>query len=453
MKKRTGYLIRRGKVYYACWTVAGKKFMKTTGKRDRREAETELRRIMEPFTAKQEVDVLRNIAAKIEGRTAEIAQIEDERNPPLRIKETWTAYLKSHERPESGKATLRQYEGHWTRFDKWITEKHPDAKYLRDVTPTTATEYAADLSDAKLSGNRFNKHIGFLKLAFRVLADTARISENPFEKIKRKNQRPHSRRELTIPELTLVLDRAEGDLALLLYVGATTGLRLGDCCTLTWGEVDLALGIVRRIPNKTAKNGKPVILGIPSALLERLVAIPKRKRTGSVLPGMAEQYGRDVALVTNAVKKHFLDCGIDVHAPNTGQQIKRDGDGTPERDKEGNVITEATDRTAVVDVGFHSLRHTWVSMHAAVGTPGAVIQASVGHSNPAMTAHYTHVNEITARDVARALPVFAGETSALPPADALRVIKEKIGELAMSMTAKTWKKAQAELLMLTETPS
>ena len=128
MKQRTGYLILRGKIYYACWTVAGKKFMKTTGKRDRREAETELRRIMEPFTAKQEVDVLRNIAAKIEGRTAEIAQIGDERNPPLRIKEAWGAYDKSNERPnDASKVTLSQYEGHWTRFDKWITNNHPDA--------------------------------------------------------------------------------------------------------------------------------------------------------------------------------------------------------------------------------------------------------------------------------------------------------------------------------------
>lgn len=39
MRKRTGYLLRRGKVFYAVWTVAGKKIMQSTGKRDRREAE------------------------------------------------------------------------------------------------------------------------------------------------------------------------------------------------------------------------------------------------------------------------------------------------------------------------------------------------------------------------------------------------------------------------------
>ncbi|MFA5043983.1 MAG: hypothetical protein WC381_10310 [Kiritimatiellia bacterium] len=85
MRKRTGYLIRRGKVYYATWKVSGKRFMQTTGKRDRREAEKELHRIMEPFVAGDEATTLQNIAAKIEGRKVEIAQLEDERNPPLSI--------------------------------------------------------------------------------------------------------------------------------------------------------------------------------------------------------------------------------------------------------------------------------------------------------------------------------------------------------------------------------
>ena len=37
------------------------------------------------------------------------------------------------------------------------------------------------------------------------------------------------------------------------------------------------------------------------------------------------------------------------------------------------------------------------------GTPQAVIQANVGHSSPAMTAHYTHTSPEAARRVAGAL--------------------------------------------------
>ena len=62
MRKRTGYLIKRGKVFYAVWTVGGKKFMQTTKQRDRRDAETELNRIMEPFVVGNEVATLQNTA-------------------------------------------------------------------------------------------------------------------------------------------------------------------------------------------------------------------------------------------------------------------------------------------------------------------------------------------------------------------------------------------------------
>jgi len=375
---------------------------------DREQAETERKRIMAPYQTGNHAETLRALQARIQDATAAHIQAVDDATPPLRIKDAWQAYLAAPERPDSGPLTLEQYEGHWNRFEKWNSTAHPGSEYLRDVTAATAAEYAGDLSKAKLSGNRFNKHVGFLRLCFRVLGDVARITANPFDRIKRKNQRPHSRRELTIPELTSILAQSDGDLALLLFLGATTGLRLGDCCTLTWGEVDLARGIIRRIPNKTAKNGKPVVVGISPALHDRLSDRAGKKRTGYVLPLIAEQYRRDPTIITNIVKDHVLECGIDVHAPSTGNRIKRDADGAPKRGDDGKVITEYTGNPAVVEVGFHSLRHTWVSMHAAAGTPGAVIQASVGHANPSMTAHYTHVNESTARDVARALPAFAG---------------------------------------------
>jgi integrase len=409
---------------------------------DKTAAEDERRRILAPFAAGNQVDAIKAIAAKLQDAEQRHANAIDDANPPLRLSEAWTAYMQAPERPDSGTRTLGDYEGHWTRFIGWITATNPEVVYLRDVNPATAAAYAANLTGAGLSANSYNKHIGFLRMLFRVLSEAARITANPFAKIKRKVQRPHSRRELTIPELTTIIDRANGDLALLLYLGACTGLRLGDCATLQWGDVDLDRGIIRRIPNKTAKSGKPVVVGIPPALHDRLADTPATRRTGYVLPDFAALYQHAPERITNRVKDHLLDCGIDVHAPGTGSRIKRKADGTPERDADGKVITEPTGTPAVVEVGFHSLRHTWVSMHAAAGTPGAVIQASVGHSNPAMTAHYTHVNEITARDVAKALPAFAGNDHA-PHREPLPTWAR---ELVEGMTGKTWRTVKAALL-------
>ena len=58
----------------------------------------------------------------------------------------------------------------------------------------------------------------------------------------------------------------------------------------------------------------------------------------------------------------------------------------------------------MVDVGFHSLRHTFVSLSLNAGVPIAVVQAIVGHSNPAMTRHYFHQSEATLVSAVSALP-------------------------------------------------
>lgn len=414
---------------------------------DKTRAEAERKRIVAPYRTGNRIETLKAIQARLQDADASHVQAIEEANPPPPITETWTAYIHSPERPDSGEVTLKQYRGHWERFASWLATAHPGTLALRDVTPAIASDYAGDLAGAGLSANRFNKHVSFLKLLCRVLGDAARIEANPFVRIKRRIIRTHSRREFTIPELTAILDHGTGELGLMLLIGAATGLRLGDVATLQWGEVDLARGIIRRIPNKTAKSGKPVLVGIPPTLHHRLSAIPRTARTGYVLPDMAAKYRRDVALVTNAVKTLIRDCGIDVHAPGTGKRIKRKPDGTPERDKDtGKVVVEDTAKPAIVEVGFHSLRHTWVSMHAARGTPQSVIQASAGHASPYMTAHYTHVNEDTARNVALALPAFTATGDATTPEAKRDPLPAWAREIVESLTAKNVKAVRAELL-------
>lgn len=429
MRKRTGYLIRRGKVFYAVWTVAGKKFMQTTGKRDRREAEKELHRIMEPFVAGDEVTTLQNISAKIEGRKADIAKFEDERNPPLSLNRAWDDYLSTPGRPDSGPKTLRQYESHYDQFVSWIKEQHPAGLLMRDVSNDMARSYAEHLTKRGLSANRFNKHIRFLELMFRVLKDKARISFNPWENIRRKRQIPQSRRELTIDELRRVCSTATGEMRLLLAIGIYTGLRLGDCATLRWGEVDLKRGIIRRIPNKTAvRNPKPIHIPIHPALHAILNDLPQAGRGDYVLPQTAEKYLRDAAIVTDSIRALMEVNGIRVHKPGTGQ---------------------GTGKRATVEVGFHSLRHTFVSMCREANAPLSVVEAIVGHSNPAMTRHYTHTSELAATAAVNSLPAVMADTPAplLPPAKLIDTAP--IRSLADELNWKNWQTVKKKLLKLT----
>lgn len=71
----------------------------------------------------------------------------------------------------------------------------------------------------------------------------------------------------------------------------------------------------------------------------------------------------------------------------------------------------------------------------------AVIQNVIGHSNPAMTAHYTHVNKEAARQVAGVLTL--GDAAADPKREPLpgwAVVAAK------KLNSKNWKQIKAELL-------
>lgn len=245
-----------------------------------------------------------------------------------------------------------------------------------------------------------------------MLEDNAGITKNPWRGITRKKQNPKSRRELTVDELHKVCGNADGEMRALFALGLYTGLRRGDCCTLRWGEVDLRRGAIIRIPNKTARGkAKPVRIPIHAVLKAILEETPASKRGEYVLPEFADKYENHCDRVTDLIQEYFLDQGIDLHAPGTGKRIMRDKDGQPVRSVTGRVKVDDTGKRAVVEVGFHSLRHSFVSICRDAGAPLAVVEAIVGHSNPAMTRHYTHVGEVAAGQAVAALPAFGGDSA------------------------------------------
>ena len=436
MKTRAGHLFKRNGIYYVQWRVAGKLYMKSTGTRNRREAERRRREIMAPFAAGSEVDVLRNVAARIEGREAEIAALDEQQNPPLKVADAWRAFTLSTNRPDTGESTLRQYEFQWRHFARWMESRQPGAT-LQDVTGPTAEEYAAELIREGKAHGTYNKYLNLMRLVFRVLKKKGRLTENPWDEIPRKNLNADSRRELTIEELRCVCEAATGEMRPLFALGIYTGLRLGDCATLQWCEADLKRGRITRVPNKTARRNKKKSVKVPihPVLAAMLAETPSRKRRGNVLPGIAAEYDRRIDSVTDKIQAHFEACGIRTQKKGTGKY----------RNAEGDLID--TGKRAVVEVGFHSLRHTFVSLCRDSNAPLSVVESIVGHSNPAMTQHYTHVGEVAADAAVAALPYVTGEAVA-EPSPAATVDAETVRGLARKLTSRNAGKIKQQLLKL-----
>ena len=58
-----------------------------------------------------------------------------------------------------------------------------------------------------------------------------------------------------------------------------------------------------------------------------------------------------------------------------------------------------------MDLSFHSLRHTAVSLLKDAGVPDSVVMALVGHESTAMSHCYTHVGKEALSRATQSLPV------------------------------------------------
>jgi integrase len=431
-----GSLLVRGINYYAFWRVKG-----TDGKtkaicralRDdngaaittKPEAEKAKARLMEIVSKQNEVASLRSIQHAIDDKQTEIDRLKDEQNPPLALAQAWPAFLRSTERHDCGKSTLVMYESCWSRFETWAQREHPEAALLRDITSEIANEYLQSMNHGKIAPRTFNAHLHFLRYFFRVLATEARLTENVWKKAKSKADIILSRRELTVDELKKVCDAAQGEMKLLFAIGLYTGLRLGDVATLKWCEVDLRRHQIRRVPNKTARRmPQAITIPIHPAIAAMLANIPANERDAVyVLPQSANTYlKRSRSKLTQQIQKHFEACGIKT---------------TEER--------EVGSRARVL-VGFHSLRHTFVSMAREAGAPLAVIEGLVGHHSVSLTRHYTHVSEAASQNAIGLLPSLNGDSASpatIPDRDKI------LRNLIESMTARNLReKKSAALAML-----
>jgi len=230
-----------------------------------------------------------------------------------------------------------------------------------------------------------------------ALEKQARLSVNLWKNISRKRSIAHSRRELTLDELGRVCEAAHGEMRFMIALGIYCGMRLGDAACLEWSDVDIIKGMISYIPMKTERSQKRVTLPIHQTLHAMLSEVPSIQRSGYVIPELAERYLNINGALSRDVAKLFNSVGIKTTIT-PGKDTKKG-----RRRSSKKSITGGTSR-AIAECGFHSLRHTFVSLCAAGGVPQSVVQALVGHGSPAMTRHYTHIGLETAQKAVAVLP-------------------------------------------------
>ena len=256
---------------------------------------------------------------------------------------------------------------------------------MAGVTEDMVSEYLSEMRE-NIAATTYNCRVCALREMHRVVSEAAGIAENPWAKAKLRPDDSHGRRALSLDELRRLVASARsaeaeggGEWLRLVLTGLYTGLRLGDCCRLDWGEVDLGKGIIQLVPQKTRRHshGRPVTIPVHPELA---VALSGGGPKGPVLPQIAELYASGRWRVSARIGGIFRAAGIVTSVRICGRR---------------RLTPEAT---------FHSLRHTFVSFAANAGVPLHVVQSIVGHSSPAMTRHYYHESIDALRCAVDAIP-------------------------------------------------
>lgn len=394
------------------WTlralINGKRVSKSTGTRDRAEAEQFAKRFLAPYVKDDAERTYENIQAAVMTDRQIAAQREAE-GPQLKMADAWAAYEASPMRRDLAQSTLEGKKQVCKVFLDYMTKMFPEVVEVRHLTRFHTENYLNYLRKDH-SASTYNNRLCVLREVHRNIMDRAKAKVNPWDGFPLRADDSHSRRELTIEELARLVEVAsrEGpEWRTLFGIAMYTGLRLGDCCKLTWAEVDIVRSVIQKIPEKTKKyrKGRPVTVPIHKVLSDLLTQTPIEDRIGYVLPVIGEKAAsgpNGMGWIHFRIGKIFKNAGIVMSVEIEGRTHK-----APE-------------------ASFHSLRHTFVSLSANAGVPLHIVQSIVGHESTAMTRHYYHENAAALAQAVEAIPSISetGEVTEgeVAPPDASRIL-------------------------------
>lgn len=355
------------------------------------------------------------------------------RQSGMLLADLFDEYIKQPDRPDSSEKTLKERQAQCKHFVEWMANYHPEAKRVADVSEDIARDYFAFVWKRGVSARTYNIYLAGMRLFFKYLRKPAALEGNPFDDIPKKDEETASRREFTPEQIDAIFSGFEtgffyeseveklttgrkreraierlqyhpmnaAEMRVLLNLCCWTGCRGQDGCLMQWRNIDMERRQISYIPRKTARktNHKAVTLPMHPALVDALrgaLEWRENNKAGEdyVLPAVADRYKRNPSGIQKDVMK-IIRCA-------TGMDTTVGTDETFGRRK-----------LAANAYSLHSFRHTFVSFCANAGVPLAIVAEIVGHGNPAMTRHYSHITTEAKRGAIDALPVIGATATAI----------------------------------------
>ncbi len=276
---------------------------------------------------------------------------------------------------------------------------------IAEVTPqmidqmTIAMRNGDTISGKPASGTYAHTIVKQVGLVYKQAIREGRLLTNPCENatVPHKDTAPRNAMSATRLNAFVSQLKPEDEHHLAWRLAATMGLRRGEICGLSWGDVDLSERVVN--------------------VRHSLDCTGNLKETKTRAGRRALPLGDDNAAALATHCQAQLDRGLPA-APSSPVIVTNDGT---------RVVPDLLgrwwnrDRAGLGAEGYtlHELRHSYLTQLARAGVHPKVMQELAGHANPQITMDiYTHVDMAGKRAAAEALerslrPVEADETA--PP--------------------------------------
>ena len=306
----------------------------------------------------------------------------------LLLYQAWEEYEKSPDRatPDTVSEALA-YKSTFAEFVEWVND--PQAT-LRDITETTAMQYADYMRQQNIAVSTHNRKLKRIRKVFKVLQEYC-SEDNPFQpavlyrkereereqdvhRLSFTREQEQQLRNVLADDHYKVLNKPE--VRVIYYLGMFTGQRMKDCVLLRWSKINLDMN---RIWVKQFKTGKEVTIPIAPTLREVLLEALEWKKSDLdyVCPNIAMRYNK-----TNALGKNVGNNLVNIDMLRVIRWIGLEPSvNVPGRDKKVTVY------------GFHSLRHSFASYCAEAGVPQATVVSILGADSEIVTKYYTHVGD------------------------------------------------------------
>jgi integrase len=330
----------------------GKKQESKKAKEAAKQFEEDIKRTFTEFAEKTRLE-------KFITETAEIMTAKSIPSIKLPLSLVWDKYSSDTTQAKRTERTQKSKHQAWDRFVLWLGTSHPEIENINDVSRETAKEYLESLK-GKASAT-FNNNKNSLSSVWQVLSVSAGLKENIWRLFAGAENDSVRYRDFSLEEVKSIVAVADEFWRVAVAIGFYTGLRFKDVVFLRKSQIHGDYIVLT--PMKTRRTHKNV----------NIYVHPSLKKILDYQVSIAQ----DDYLFPDAVKKYDSfkfqrEFGILLDKVD-----KEKGKKKIEKDERGGV-------------GFHSLRHTFVTMAEEAGISRQVIQGVVGHGSPVMTGNYSH---------------------------------------------------------------